>query len=141
MKFALEMTFYFGQLVLYQPFLHYLIPMAKGSAITKTQSEHALACIKVAGTTISRTDVMYQRGLLCPASWSTIYTLYLAVSSLLFLIATHPGTSRPSNAWKKSERGIRLLAAMRCYDNGAVKCLQIIKASHIPYLFCLGLKN
>ncbi|KAI1613018.1 hypothetical protein EDD36DRAFT_465164 [Exophiala viscosa] len=127
MKFALEMTFYFGQLVLYQPFLHYLIPMAKGSAITKTQSEHALACIKVAGTTISRTDVMYQRGLLCPASWSTIYTLYLAVSSLLFLIATHPGTSRPSNAWKKSERGIRLLATMRCYDNGAVKCLLIIK--------------
>merc|ERR1711939_407140 len=57
--------------------------------------------MKIAGTTISRTDVMYQRGLLCPASWNTIYTLFLAVSSLLFLIATHPGTSRPSNAWKK----------------------------------------
>jgi hypothetical protein len=129
MKFELEMTFYFGQLVLYQPFLHYLIPMASGSAITKMQSMYALACIKVAGTTISRTDVMHQRGLLGPASWSTVYTLFLAVLSLVFLIATHQGTSRPSNAWKKSERGIRLLAAMRCLDNSAVRCLAIIKVS------------
>ncbi|KAJ9620348.1 Gypsy retrotransposon integrase-like protein 1 [Knufia peltigerae] len=127
MKFELEMTFYLGQMALYQPFLHYLIPMAQGLPTTKIQSEHALACMKIAGITISRTDVMYQRGLLCPASWNSIYTLFLAVSCLLFLIATHPGTSRPSNAWKKGERGIMLLAAMRCVNNGAVKCLLIIK--------------
>ncbi|KIW14164.1 hypothetical protein PV08_06945 [Exophiala spinifera] len=127
MKFELEMTFYLSQMVLYQPFLHYLIPMARGLPTTKTQSEHALACMKIAGITISRSDVMYQRGLLCPASWNSIYTLFLAVSCLLFLIATHPGTSRPSNAWKKGERGIMLLAAMRCVNNGAVKCLLIIK--------------
>lgn len=129
MKFELEMTFYLGQMALYQPFLHYLIPMAQGLPTTKIQSEHALACMKIAGITISRTDVMYQRGLLCPASWNSIYTLFLAVSCLLFLIATHPGTSRPSNAWKKGERGIMLLAAMRCVNNGAVKCLLIIKVT------------
>lgn len=121
------MAFYFGQFVLYQPFLHYLIQMANGSAITRTQSLPALACIKVAATTIARADIMHQRGLLSPASWSTIYTLFLAVLCLLFLIATHNGTARPSEAWKKGELGIRLLAAMRCFDNGAARCLLIIK--------------
>ncbi|OAP62996.1 hypothetical protein AYL99_02223 [Fonsecaea erecta] len=127
MKFELEMAFYFGQFVLYQPFLHYLIQMADGAPITRTQSQHALACIKIAATTITRAEVMLQRGLLAPASWSVIYTLFLAVMCLLFLIATHNGTSRPSEAWKKGELGIRLLATMRCYDNGAVRCLWIIK--------------
>jgi hypothetical protein len=121
------MTFYFGQFVLYQPFLHYLIQMANGAPISRTQSQHALACIKIAATTISRSEVMLQRGLLAPASWSVIYTLFQAVMCLLFLIATHNGTARPSEAWKKGELGIRLLAAMRCFDNGAVRCLWIIK--------------
>ncbi|EXJ76711.1 uncharacterized protein A1O5_01219 [Cladophialophora psammophila CBS 110553] len=127
MKFELEMAFYFGQFVLYQPFLHYLIQMADGVPISRTQSQHALACIKIAATTITRSEVMHQRGLLAPASWSVIYTLFLAVMCLLFLIATHNGTSRPSEAWKKGELGIKLLATMRCYDNGAVRCLWVIK--------------
>ncbi|KIX08338.1 uncharacterized protein Z518_02994 [Rhinocladiella mackenziei CBS 650.93] len=127
LRHELEMAFYFGQLVLFQPFLHYLVQMANGTAITRTQSQHALACMKVAATTITRSEAMHQRGLLCPASWSTIYTLFLAVMCLLFLIATHNGTARPSEAWRKGELGIRLLAAMRCFDNGAVKCLLIIK--------------
>ncbi|OAL33268.1 hypothetical protein AYO20_07430 [Fonsecaea nubica] len=127
MKFELEMAFYFGQFVLYQPFLHYLIQMAESAPITRTQSQHALSCIKIAAITITRAEVMHQRGLLAPASWSVIYTLFQAVMCLLFLIATHNGTSRPSEAWKKGELGIKLLATMRCYDNGAVRCLWIIK--------------
>ncbi|KAJ9602912.1 Gypsy retrotransposon integrase-like protein 1 [Cladophialophora chaetospira] len=127
MKYELEMSFYLGQFVLYQPFLHYLIQMANGMPIPRIQSQHALACIKIASTTITRSEIMHQRGLLAPASWSVIYTLYQAVMCLLFLIATHNGTSRPSEAWKKGELGIRLLATMRCFDNGAVRCLWIIK--------------
>ncbi|OAL32531.1 hypothetical protein AYO22_00553 [Fonsecaea multimorphosa] len=130
MKFELEMAFYFGQFVLYQPFLHYLIQMADGAPITRTQSQHALACIKIAATTITRAEVMLQRGLLAPASWSVIYTLFLAVMCLLFLIATHNGTSRPSEAWKKGELGIRLLATMRCYDNADLSKMVIKQLSH-----------
>src|ERR1700761_8415021 len=125
------MAFYFGQFVLYQPFLHYLIQMANGFPIIKIQSQHALACIKIASTTITRSEIMHQRGLLAPASWSVIYTLFQAVMCLLFLIATHNGTSRPSEAWKKGELGIRLLATMRCFDNGAARCLWIIKVNPI----------
>jgi hypothetical protein len=131
-KYELEMAFYLGQLVLYQPFLHYLIQMANGLPIIRIQSQHALACIKIASTTITRSEIMYQRGLLAPASWSVIYTLFQAVTCLLFLIATHNGTSRPSEAWKKGELGIRLLATMRCFDNGAARCLWIIKVNPIP---------
>ncbi|EXJ55707.1 hypothetical protein A1O7_08636 [Cladophialophora yegresii CBS 114405] len=127
LKYELEMAFYLGQFILYQPFLHYLIQMANGLPIIKIQSQHALACIKIASTTITRSEIMHQRGLLAPASWSVMYTLFQAVMCLLFLIATHNGTSRPSEAWKKGELGIRLLATMRCFDNGAVRCLWIIK--------------
>lgn len=140
MKYELEMAFYLGQFVLYQPFLHYLIQMANGLPISKVQSQHALACIKIAATTISRSEVMYQRGLLAPASWSVIYTLFQAVMCLLFLIATHNGTLRPSEAWKKGELGIKLLATMRCFDNGAVRCLWIIKVS-LPLHPCSRFSN
>ncbi|KAL2402319.1 hypothetical protein ABEF95_013332 [Exophiala dermatitidis] len=126
-RYELEMAFYFGQLTLHIPFLHYLIPMANGSPITRIQSQHALTCLKIAATTISRTDAMHQRGLLSPGSWTTTYTLFLAVVCLMFLVAAHNGTSRPSEAWKKGELGIRLLASLRCTDNPATRSLSIIK--------------
>ncbi|KAL2397858.1 hypothetical protein ABEF93_005699 [Exophiala dermatitidis] len=126
-RYELEMAFYFGQLTLNIPFLHYLIPMANGSPITRIQSQHALTCLKIAATTISRTDAMHQRGLLSPGSWTTTYTLFLAVVCLMFLVAAHNGTSRPSEAWKKGELGIRLLAGLRCTDNPAARSLSIIK--------------
>ena len=111
--------------------------MANGLPIPRIQSQHALACIKIASTTITRSEIMHQRGLLAPASWSVIYTLFQAVMCLLFLIATHNGTARPSEAWKKGELGIRLLATMRCFDNGAVRCLWIIKVHPTPRLIPL----
>ncbi|PNS20116.1 PHD finger-like domain-containing protein 5B [Sphaceloma murrayae] len=127
-KLDLEMTTYSCQLMLYMPFLHYVERMAKGMPTSRTRSQRVLTCIKVASKTITFCDNQLRHKTLEPSSWFQTYTLFLAVLTLMFLIAAHRGTTHPSEAWKKGEQGIRILAAMRCHDNGASKCLKVIRA-------------
>lgn len=126
-KYELEMAYYFGQIILYQPFLHYLTKMAEGATVLRNHSARALACIKIASKTITRSELILSRGGLCPGSWTSIYTIFQAVMCLIFLVAAHIGTSRPAEAWKRSEAGIRLLAASACVEGAATKCLLIIR--------------
>ena len=62
-----------------------------------------------------------------PSNWTCIYTIFLAVVALIFLISIHEGTSKPGEAWRRAETGIKILAALRCHDGGARPCLAIIK--------------
>lgn len=122
------MTAYACQLQLYTPFLRHLVTMADGSFTPRSRSQRVLACIKTASKTISLCEALMQQNALEPASWFQTYTLFLAVLTLLFLIAAHKGTTQPSQAWSKGEVGIRLLAAMRCSENSATRCLAVIRA-------------
>jgi hypothetical protein len=128
-KHDLEMSYLFAQIFLYAPFLHYLQNMANGVPIPSSQSQHALACLKIASTTILKSEAVMKAGILCTASWKSIYTLFLSVMCLIFLIAAHNGTSQPSEAWRKASIGIKVLAACRCGDDGAAACLRVLKAS------------
>lgn len=123
------MAYNFGQIVLYQPFLRNLRKIADGEVLSRIQSHHALACIKISSVTIGRSEEMMKRGWLCAASWMSIYSIFLSVVCLSFLIASHNGTSKPGEAWRKARSGIRLLCAVRCVDNGAAACLEILKVS------------
>ncbi|RVX70396.1 hypothetical protein B0A52_05895 [Exophiala mesophila] len=123
----LEMACNFAQLSFYRPFLPYLRIMAEGKAIPLSHSRHALACIKLASTTITRLE---SNALAMPdvlLSWDTTYTLFLAIMCLVFLISAHKGTSRPSEAWKRCETGIRLLTKNACMENCATTCLKMLK--------------
>lgn len=129
------MTWYFGQLVLYRPFLHYLTKMIDGSSVDRKQTERALICIKVASTAITRAQAMFEQASLFPASWTAVYTIFLSIVCLVFLVAAHSGTSRPAEAWTKAAAGVRLLAATDCSDMGSDKCLKMLKVSllvHFP---------
>lgn len=117
----------FAQLVLYRPFLPYLRNMAEGKAIPLSQSRHALACIKLASTTIIRLDSNALAMPDVPLPWSTTYTLFLAIMCLVFLISAHNGTAHPSEAWHRCETGIRLLTKNACIDNGAATCLKMLR--------------
>ncbi|KAF2157030.1 hypothetical protein K461DRAFT_263985 [Myriangium duriaei CBS 260.36] len=127
MKAELELTAYACQLKLYMPFLQYLVGMANGSFTKRTRSQRVLACIKTASKTISLCDSLMRQHLLEPSSWFQTYALFLAVLTLVFLIAAHKGTTQPSQAWTKGESGIRIMAAMRCDGNAATKCLRCIR--------------
>jgi len=123
------MSYYFGQMFLYRPFLHYLTDMANGSALPRRQSQYALSCIKVASNTISRAEVMLKQGAIRPHNWTSVYTVFISVVCLMFLVAAHPGTAQPGEAWRRAEMGMRILAVLRCVDDGANACLKSLKVS------------
>jgi len=70
---------------------------------------------------------MLDKDILYPFCWPSIYTIFLSVISLIFLIATQPGTLEPAEAYRKAETGIRILAATACENNGSERCLEILK--------------
>lgn len=134
-KHELELAFCWSQLLLYLPFLHYLRPLADGQQVPESLSRPALTCLKIAVNTIVRCDALlyglsdsdsYQY-FVHPSNWVCVYTVCLAVTALIFLISIHEGTSKPSEAWRKAETGIKILAALRCHEGGAGPCLSIIK--------------
>lgn len=123
------MTSFFGKIVLYRPFLHYLAKSSDGRPTAQKASQRALACIRIASTAITRSEAIQQLGLLRPASWTSIYTTFLSVVCLVFLIATREGTTNPIEAWRKAESGICLLASTTCHETGSKQCLGILKVS------------
>ncbi len=131
----LELSIYWAQLLLYLPFLHYLRPLADGKPVPESMSRPALTSLKIAVNTISRCESLLltlsyseaYKHFMHPSNWTCIYTVFLAVVALIFLISIHEGTSKPSEAWRKAETGIKILVALRCHSGGANPCLGIIK--------------
>jgi hypothetical protein len=131
MKYELEMSYKFAQIVLFRPLLHYLIVMADGGTISLMQSQHALACIKLASISIVQSEALLKRGELYPGSWVAVYTVFLSVMCLIYLIAAHNGTSQPSQAWQRAALGIRIIAACKCVNNCAAAGLQVLKVREL----------
>ncbi|KAK5021072.1 Gypsy retrotransposon integrase-like protein 1 [Exophiala sideris] len=127
LKYELEMASFFGKIILYRPFLHYLAKSSDCLPAAQKASQRALACVKIASAAITRSEAIHQLGLLRPASWTSIYTTFLSVVCLVFLIATREGTHNPAEAWRKAVSGIRLLAATSCHETGSKQCLGILK--------------
>ncbi|KAI2615021.1 hypothetical protein GGR54DRAFT_314933 [Hypoxylon sp. NC1633] len=123
----LEMTYNFCHIILFRPLLHYLRILAEGGSISVIQSYHALACIKIASSTIARSHDMIKEGLLLTGLWPSIYTIFLSVMCLIFLIAAHRGTERPSQAWQRAAVGTRLIAAFECEDDCSTNCVEVLK--------------
>ena len=134
LKYELEVAYFFGQIILYRPFLHYLSDLANGVPVDRRQSQRALTCIRVASVAITRSDFIFQRGWLHPASWMSLYTTFISVVCLFFLMATRKERDQPVEAWKKAQQGIRILAGTLCEDNGSSHCLHLLKVSPIPRL-------
>lgn len=102
--------------------------MAEGRALPLIQSRHALACLKVASTTILRLQLApdtLESLLLC---WDATYSLFTAIMCLVFLVSAHNGTCHPTEAWRRGAIGIGMLSAHTCMDNCASTCLKLLRA-------------
>lgn len=126
-KHDLEMTYNFGHIILFRPLLHYLRTMADGGSISVTESYHALACIRIASSTIVKSHEMMSQGLFLTGIWPSVYTIFLSVMCLIFLIAAHRGNSLPSRAWQRAAVGIRIIAAFKCVEDCSTGCLEVLK--------------
>lgn len=127
-KYEVYISYYFSQIVLYRAFLHYLAEPEADESRHQRRLYYAETCVKMATKVVEVSVVHQKAGLLCPASWSSIYTVFLSTICLIFGYATRKhGTDLPQ-AKHDIEDAIRLLACTACTtDTGSVRCLEMLR--------------
>lgn len=127
LSYELEMVHNFGHIALYRPFIHYLAKARSENPPDKRQLRCALACVKISKRTIQRSVEIQRQGYLAPASWNSVYTIFLSILTLIFFLACQ-GDSREAHGIKQvTEAGLRILASCECQDTGSRRCLDVIR--------------
>ena len=124
----LRMAYAHVQIVLYRPFLHYLTQMNKGEELDERKSRCALACVKTSQDTMAIARDMEMQGLVCAASWPSVYTIFLATVSLIFFAATTSlGGPEMLTIREDADNGMILLDNLKCHDLGPRRCLAVLE--------------
>lgn len=91
----------------------------------------AATCFNIACSTISGVRGALQAGILGPANWSIIYSLFLAIVYIISLGDYGDEEAISSiEAHQQIVAGLQLLAALRCVDNSnAALALHVLKVS------------
>ncbi|OAP61627.1 hypothetical protein AYL99_03830 [Fonsecaea erecta] len=125
--YELEMVHNFGYILLYRPFLHYLAKARSENPPDVRLLRCAACCVKISRFTISRSNEMLQKGFLAPAAWQSVYTVFLALVTLVFFLATQHGNKDYAVIQKETETGVRILARTSCQDIGSRRCLDVLR--------------
>ena len=120
----------FGHIVLYRPFLHYLAKSKAESHPDKRQLRCALACVKISKRTIQRSVELQKQGYLAPASWNSVYTIFLSIVTLVFFLACQGDAKEAAGIKQVAEAGTRILCSCECQDTGSRRCLDVLKVSY-----------
>lgn len=123
------MTHNYGHIVLYRPFLHYLANLNTDQHSDKRQLRCALACVRIARRTILKSASVQRRAFLAPASWFSVYTIFLSIVTLVFYLACQSETEEATDLRQTAETGVRILAGSECQDIGAKRCLDVLRVS------------
>lgn len=127
-KYEMHICYYFAQIVLYRPFLHYLTKEHDDDPVSRRQLSYAQTCVRMAKKVVETSLDHQRRGLLCPASWPSVYTVFISVVCLVFAYATRKDDTDDPETKKDIEDGIHLLASTACTtDTGSVRCLEILR--------------
>lgn len=122
----------FARIILYRPFLHYLTQ--RSDNVHEHQLRCAYHCIMASHEVIRRSEVMLQQGYLGPASWHSMYTIFLAVVTLIFYLASQHDNPEAQKVRYDVEVGVRILSSTTCKDSGSDKCLEVLRVG-IPETF------
>jgi hypothetical protein len=126
-----------AQLVLYRPFIHCLTLEEDKVDAAKNQRGYAIKCVNVAKEVIKASYNYDRDGLLCPASWPSVYTIFLSIICLVIAQASADRKSKDQHAKDSAEddklrqyieSGITMLARTACTaDTGSVRCLELVR--------------
>ena len=123
------------QIILYRPFLHYLIQMNGDGLLDERKKRCALACIKASQDTIAIAKEMETQALVCAASWPSVYTMFLATVSLIFFTAAaRVDTPDMVTVREDADRGVFLLKNLICHDLGPRRCLAVLEVNASTFL-------
>lgn len=124
----MHICFCFARIVLYQVFLHYLIKPQLDQSATRHERGYATTCIVVAKKVIKVSVEHQRKGLLCPTSWPSVYTIFISIVCLIFAHATREEHTEDEETRKDIEDGLRLLASTACTtDTGSIRCLEVLR--------------
>lgn len=143
-KYEMHSCYYFAQIVLYRPFLHYLAKPQEDQSVGERERSYATTCVTMAKKVVEISVEHQRKGLLCPASWPSVYTVFISVVCLVFAYATRGDGSEDNRIRKDIEDGIRLLASTACTtDTGSVRCLEILRRllKRVAYAVDIELDN
>jgi len=127
-KFDLRMTLAFSRIQLYKPFLHYLSRRHSDTPSSPSQLRLAYACVTVAQEAIHEANSTLEGALLGQASFPAMYTVFMAVTCLVFFVATRLSDLEHARVKADAETGIRVLASATCPGTGAAQCLDVLNA-------------
>lgn len=120
------------QIVLYRPFLHYLVQLNSDGLLDERKKRCALACIRASQDTIAIVKEMEIQDAVCAASWPSVYTIFLATVSLIFFTAaTRVDSPDMFTVREDADKGMILLDNLKCYDLGPRRCLAVLEVKHI----------
>ncbi|KEF54757.1 uncharacterized protein A1O9_09199, partial [Exophiala aquamarina CBS 119918] len=125
--YELEMVHNYGHTFLYRPFLHYLTKTKNESPLDARLLQCATSCVKISRFTVIRSEEFLSQGLLAPASWQSIYIVFLSIVTLIYFLVTQHGNREYMAIRKEAERGIRLLHATSCLDTGSPRYLDALR--------------
>lgn len=121
------MTLAFSRIQLYKPFLHYLSRRHDADTPSSpSQLRLAYACVTVAQEAIHQANDTLEGALLGQASFPAMYTVFMAVTCLVFFVATRLSDVEHARVKADAETGIRVLASATCPGTGAAQCLDVL---------------
>lgn len=124
----MHICYYFAQIILYRAFLHYLTKQHDDDPTSQRQLSYAQTCVRMAKKVVETSLDHQRRGLLCPASWPSVYTVFISIVCMVFAYALRKEGTNDLQMKKDIEDGIRLLASTACTtDTGSVRCLEILR--------------
>lgn len=127
-KYEVQICYHFAQILIYRAFLHYLAKQHEAASINQCQLSYAQNCVGTAKKVVELSIEHQRKGLLCPASWPAVYTVFISVVCLVFAYATRPHDADDGEIKRDIENGIRLLGCTACStDTGSVRCLEILR--------------
>ncbi|KAG9246269.1 fungal-specific transcription factor domain-containing protein [Calycina marina] len=132
----LRLAYAHVQMMLYRPFLHYVVP-GRGSKGKKT-NDRSYACA-AAGVSVSRnivhiTSEMKRRGLLIGAFWFTMYTTFFAIISLVFFVLENPDEPGSKEILADAIAGKEALKGLAKRSQAADRCTDALRTlfEHLP---------
>lgn len=97
----------------------------------------AVACIRASQDTIAIAQEMETQGLVCAASWPSVYAVFLATVSLIFFTAATRGDSPDVLTIREdADKGMLLLNKLKCYDLGPRRCLAVLEVDTSTSVWC-----
>ncbi len=125
----LRISYAHVQMMLYRPFLHYVVNACNNRTIDKRSYACAAACVSISRNIVHITTDMKKRGLLIGSYWFTMYTTFFAILSLVFFVLENPESATGQDIFKDALEGKDTLASLAKRSMAADRCSQTLVVS------------